>query len=78
MILSASKSQSMLVTGKRLPSQLTDCKLDIRFEKLQIEQIHIKKLLGTVIDDQLTFDDHFNLFRIFHIFFTFYQFDNLV
>ena len=77
MILSASKSQSMLVTGKRLPSQLTDCKLDIRVEKVQIEQIHIKKLLGTVIDDQLTFDDHFNL-RIFHIFFTFYQFDNLV
>ena len=29
-ILNASETQSMLVAGKRLPSQLTDCKLGIR------------------------------------------------
>lgn len=58
MILNASKTQSMLVTGKCLPSQLTDCKLDIRVNGSQIEQIHTKKLLGIIIDDQLTFDDH--------------------
>ncbi len=58
LLINASKTQSMLVTGKRLPSQLTDYKLDIRAKGVQIEQIHTKKLLGIVIDDQLTFDEH--------------------
>ena len=60
MILSATKTKSMLVTSKRLHSGLVDCKLEITASGTQIEQVHTKKLLGLVLDDQLTFDEHVN------------------
>ena len=58
MILSATKTKSMLVTGKRLHFCLADCQFEITANGTQIEQVHSKKLLGLVLDDPLTFDDH--------------------
>lgn len=53
MVLKANKTKSMLVTGKRLISQINGSGLDLQAGGAAIEQVMHQKLLGVTIDEEL-------------------------
>ena len=58
MTLNASKTKTMLVTGKRLASKLTNAKLNIQVNADIVEEVCVQKLLGLHIDKELNFTEH--------------------
>ena len=58
MVLSDTKTKSMLVTGKRLESKLDTSSLNLQLNGTELEQVKCQKLLGVTIDNKLSFDDH--------------------
>ena len=48
----------MLVTGKRLKSQINGSGLDLQAGGVAIEQVMHQKLLGVTTDVELTFKEH--------------------
>lgn len=60
MVVSDIKTKSMLVCGKRLRNRLndTDLKLNLELNNTKIKQVNKQKLLGTEIDEDLTYDLH--------------------
>ena len=60
MVLSHTKTKTMLVTGKRLGKKLNkeDKSINIYLNDKQIEQVSSQKLLGIIIDDKVTFTKH--------------------
>ena len=61
MILNASKTKTMLVTGKRLASKLTNVKLNIQVNGDKVEEVCVQKLLGLHIDKELNFTEHVDI-----------------
>ena len=57
MVLNASKTKSLLVTGKRLKKAL-DTALKISCNSSEIEQVNSQKLLGVKLDSHLNFTEH--------------------
>ena len=57
-ILNASKTKTMLVTGKRSASKLTNVKLNIQINGDKVEEVCLQKLLGLHIDKELNFTEH--------------------
>lgn len=53
MVLNTSKTKSMLVTGKRLKSQINRSGLDLQAGGLAIEQVIHQKLLGVQLTKNL-------------------------
>ena len=60
MVLNTNKTKSMLVTVKRLKSQINGSGLDLQAGGVAIEQVMHQKLLGVTIDVELTFKEHFD------------------
>ena len=58
MILNASKTKTMLVTGKRLASKLTNVKLNIQVNGDKVEEVCVQKLPGLYIDKEFNFTQH--------------------
>lgn len=60
MVLSHTKTKTMLGTGKRLGKKLNkeDKSINIYLNDKQIEQVSSQKLLGIIIDDEVTFTKH--------------------
>ena len=58
MVLNTNKTKSMLVTGKRLKSQINGSGLDLQAGSVAIEQVMHQKLLGVTTDVELTFKEH--------------------
>ena len=60
MVLNTNKTKSMLVTGKRLKSQINGSGLDLQAGGVAIEQVIHQKLLVVTTDVELTFKEHFD------------------
>ena len=58
MVLNASKTKSLLVTGKRLEKKAPDTNLKLSCNGSEIEQITSQKLLGVKLDNHLSFTEH--------------------
>jgi len=58
MVLNASKTKSLLVTGKRLEKKAPDKDLKISCNDSEIEQVTSQKLLGVKLDSHLNFTEH--------------------
>ena len=58
MVLNASKTKSLLVTGKRLAKKALDTALKISCNGSEIEQVNSQKLLGVKLDSHLNFTEH--------------------
>ena len=58
MVLNASKTKSLLVTGKRLEKKAPDTNLKLSCKGSEIEQITSQKLLGVKLDNHLSFTEH--------------------
>ena len=58
MVLNASKTKSLLVTGKRLEKKAPDTNLKLSCNGSEIEQITSQKLLGVKLDNHLSFIEH--------------------
>ena len=58
MVLNASKTKSLLVTGKRLEKKALDTALKISCNSSEIEQVNSQKLLGVKLDSHLNFTEH--------------------
>ena len=61
MVLNASKTKSLLVTGKRLEKKAPDKDLKISCNDTEIEQVISQKLLGVKLDSHLNFTEHIDL-----------------
>ncbi len=48
MVLNASKTKTMFVTGKRLASKFTNLELNIQVNGDKVEEVSMQKLLGLV------------------------------
>ena len=60
MVLNTNKTKLMLVTGKRLKSQINGSGLDLQAGGVAIEPLMHQKLLGVTTDVELTFKEHFD------------------
>lgn len=58
MVLDASKTKSLLVTGKRLEQKAPDTILKISCNGSEIEQVKSQKQLGVKLDNHLNFTEH--------------------
>ena len=58
MVLNATKTKSLLVTGKRLEKKALDKDLKISCNGTEIEQVTSQKLLGVKLDSHLSFTEH--------------------
>ena len=60
MVLNSAQTKSMLVTGKRLKKKIigNHQSLRISIDGNLIEHVKSQKLLGVIIDDELSFDEH--------------------
>jgi len=58
MVLNASKTKSVLVTGKRLEKKAPDTNLKLSCNGSEIEQTTSQKLLGVKLDTHLSFTEH--------------------
>ncbi len=58
MVLNASKTKTMFVTGKWLASKFTNLQLNIQVNGDKVEEVSIQKLLGLYIDRELNFTEH--------------------
>jgi hypothetical protein len=58
MVLNASKTKVLLVTGKRMEKKLSDTELKITVSGKEIEQVASQKLLGVKLDKNLDFNEH--------------------
>ena len=58
MVLNASKTKSLLVTGKQLEKKAPDTSLKLSCNGSETEQITSQKLLGVKLDDHLSFTEH--------------------
>ena len=58
MVLNATKTKSLLVTGKRLEKKVLDKDLKISCNGTEIEQVTSQKLLGVKLDSHLSFTEH--------------------
>ncbi len=58
MVFNASKTKSLLVTGKRLEKKAPDKDLKISCNVTEIEQVMSQKLLGVKLDSHLNFTEH--------------------
>ena len=58
MVLNASKTKSLLVTGKRLEKKAPDTKFKLSCKDSEIEQKTSYKLLGVKLDNHLSFTEH--------------------
>ena len=58
MILNASKTKALLVTGKRLKSKLLNVEFTVTTSGEEVEQVSSQKLLGVRIDKELNYNEH--------------------
>ena len=58
MVLNASKTKILLVTGKRLEKKTPDTNLKLSCSGNEIEQITSQKLHGVKLDNHLSFTEH--------------------
>ena len=58
MVLSESKTKSMLVAGKRLQKKMSSTSLTGHVNSVELKQVQSHKLLDVIIDTQLNFNDH--------------------
>ena len=58
MVINASKTKSLLVTGKRLEKKAPDTNLKLSCNGSEIEQVTSQKLLGVKLDNHLSFTEH--------------------
>lgn len=58
MVLNASKTKSLLVTGKRLEKKAPDTSFKLSCKDSEIEQKTSHKLLGVKLDNHLSFTEH--------------------
>lgn len=58
MVLNASKTKSLLVTGKRLEKKALDTALKISCNSSEIDQVNSQKLHGVKLDSHLNFTEH--------------------
>ena len=58
MVLNESKTKTMLISGKRLLKKMDSTTLMLNVNSAELEQVHSQKLLGVIIDSQLSFDEH--------------------
>ena len=58
MVLNASKTKSILLIGQRLQSRLQNSTLVLCASGVPIQQVSSQKLLGVIIDEKLTFNEH--------------------
>ena len=58
MVLNATKTKSLFVTGKRLEKKALDKDLKISCNGTEIEQVTSQKLIGVKLDSHLSFTEH--------------------
>ena len=58
MVLSTSKTKTLLITGKRLEQKISNKALKIAYNGSEIEQVTSQKLLGVLLDSHLNFNEH--------------------
>ena len=58
MVTNATKTKSLLVTGKHIPCKIDNCSLEPKLVNSDIEQVHSQKLLGVTTDKHFSFDVH--------------------
>ena len=58
MVLNESKTKIMLVAGKRLDKKMNSTSLTVHVNSVELEQVQSQKLLGVIIDSQLSFNEH--------------------
>ena len=58
MVLNASKTKRLLVTGKRLQKKAPDTNFKLTCNGSEIDQITSHKLLGLKLDNHLSFTEH--------------------
>ena len=58
MVLSTSKTKTLLITGKRLEQKISNKALKIAYNGSEIEQVTSQKLLGVTLDSYLNFNEH--------------------
>ena len=58
MVLNASKTKTLLVTGKRLKSELLRKDIKVSINSSDIEKVSCHKLLGVKLDKHLNFNEH--------------------
>ena len=58
MVLNASKTKSLLVTGKRLKKKASDTNFKLSCNGRETEKITSHKLLGVKLDNHLSFTEH--------------------
>ena len=58
MLLNKSKKKSMLVTRKWLEKKMVHSSLQLHLKSSELNQVHSQKLLGVMINSQLSFDQH--------------------
>ena len=58
MILNATKTKSMLISGKRLGQRMDCLDLTVSINQAELEQLNSHKLLGVVMDHKLSFHEH--------------------
>ena len=58
MVLNPTKTKTMLVTGKRLSKKVPSTELKVYIDREQIQQVSTQKLLGLIIDKEMSFNEH--------------------
>ena len=58
MVLNESKTKTMLLAGKRLHRKMSSSSLTVHVNSVELEQVQSQKLLGVIIDSQLSFNEH--------------------
>ena len=58
MILSETKTKTMLVTGKWIEKRMNKQQLQVSLNATELKQVSLQKLLGVTIDHKLSFDEH--------------------
>lgn len=53
-----SKTKTMLVAGKRLHKKMNGISLTVNVNSVEFVQVQSQKLLGVIIDSQLSFNEH--------------------
>lgn len=58
MVLNPTKTKTMLVTGKRLSKKVPSTELKVYIDGEQIQQVSTQKLLGLIIDKEMSYNEH--------------------
>ena len=57
-MVNESKTKTMLVAGKRLHKKMNSNSLMVHVNSVELEEVQSQKLLGVIIDNQLSFNEH--------------------